>query len=60
MYARGAYADKQVVGAVKGEVAALARRHGIADRRRVRVEPPKDLPIGALVPAPGQLTLLPA
>jgi DNA repair photolyase len=58
LYARGAYADKRVVSAVKSEVAGLAKRHGIADRRRVRVEPPDGIPIGALVPAPGQLTLL--
>ena len=36
LYARGAYADKRVVGSVKSEVAGLAKRHGIADRRRVR------------------------
>jgi DNA repair photolyase len=60
LYARGAYADKRIVGAVKSEVAGLSDAHGIADRRRVRVEPPQGIPIGALVPAPGQLTLLPA
>jgi DNA repair photolyase len=60
LYRRGAYAEKAVVDAVKREVTGLANRHGIADRREVRVEPLHDVPIGALVPAPGQLTLLPA
>jgi DNA repair photolyase len=59
LYARGAYADKAIVLSVKDEVGRLRDRHGVADRRVVKVEPELDLPIGALVPAPGQLTLLP-
>jgi DNA repair photolyase len=60
IYARGAYADKALVSSLKGDVGRLRDRHGVADRRTTRVEPPADVPIGALVPAPGQLTLLPA
>jgi DNA repair photolyase len=59
IYARGAYADKAIVSSLKKEVGKLRERHGIADRRTVRIEPAVDLPIGALIPAPGQLPLLP-
>jgi DNA repair photolyase len=58
LYARGAYVSKDVAGPLKAEVARLARSHDIRDRRRLRLEPPADVPIGAWVPAPGQLPLL--
>jgi DNA repair photolyase len=59
LYARGAYVAKTVADPIRGRVRGLAVAHGIADRRAVRVEPPPALPVGAYVPAPGQLTLLP-
>ncbi|CAN5609252.1 hypothetical protein BH23CHL8_BH23CHL8_06290 [soil metagenome] len=59
LYDRGAYVPRKVVGSLKASVADLGRRHGIADRRTLRVEPPADLPIGAFVQAPRQLTLMP-
>jgi DNA repair photolyase len=63
LYHRGAYAPKVDVAAVKGAVRSLRDEHGVRDRRNVRLEPPDlasiegDVPIGALVPAPGQLSL---
>jgi DNA repair photolyase len=63
LYARGAYAPTAQVAAVKGAVSSLRDRHGVRDRRRVRLGPPGEsstesaVPIGALVPAPGQLSL---
>lgn len=63
LYASGAYAPKARVGAARARVATARRRHGIADRRTVKAEPPTvdtdgpELPPGAYVPAPGQLTL---
>jgi DNA repair photolyase len=59
LYAGGAYAPRDVVAATKGTVARLATRHGIADRRLRPLVPDLDLPIGAEVPAPGQLPLIP-
>jgi DNA repair photolyase len=63
LYAGGAYAAKADVAAVRSQVAILRERYGIADRRLRRVEPDvpttttTGLPVGAVVPAPGQLTL---
>ena len=48
LYADGAYLGKADTGPVRAQVAELARRHGIADRRRVKLEPP---------PEPAQLPL---
>jgi DNA repair photolyase len=59
LYAKGAYAPKDVVAPLKAQVGGLARRHEIADRRERPVTPELDLPIGAQVPAPGQLPLIP-
>jgi len=59
LYAQGAYVPKAVSEPVKAEVAELRKRHEIGDRRSVRLEPPPDLPVGAFVPAPGQLPLIP-
>lgn len=62
LYARGAYVDKALAAEVKSTVARLRREHEIADRRAVRLEPPivnEDLPVGAWVPAPGQMPMLP-
>jgi hypothetical protein len=38
-------------------VAGLADHYEIADRRAVRLAPEEPIPIGAQVPAPGQLVL---
>lgn len=63
LYRHGAYAAKADVAALRSQVAVLRQRHGIADRRRRRIGPEvptpitDGLPIGAVVPAPGQLTL---
>jgi DNA repair photolyase len=59
LYARGAYVDKSVASPVKATVSELSRRHEIGDRRRQPLSPEIDLPIGAQVPAPGQLPLIP-
>jgi DNA repair photolyase len=59
LYANGAYVPKEVAASIKGTVSDLKTRHGIADRRTIRLEPGADLPIGALVQAPGQLPLIP-
>jgi DNA repair photolyase len=59
LYATGAYAPKDVIAPLKAQVGGLARRHEIADRRERPVTPELDLPIGAQVPAPGQLPLIP-
>ena len=62
LYAGRAYAPRKDVASIKGRVASLGERHGIGDRRRLRAGSPSDalppagLPIGALVPASGQLT----
>jgi DNA repair photolyase len=60
LYARGAYVAKPVADPIRARVRGLAQAHAIGDRRTVRLEPPPDAPVGAYVPAPGQLTLLPA
>jgi DNA repair photolyase len=57
LYARGAYVAKDVAEPVKARLAELRRRHEIDDRRTVRLEPVDVLPVGAQVPAPGQLSL---
>jgi DNA repair photolyase len=59
LYATSAYAPKDVVSSAKATVAGLAREHEIADRRSNPIRPDVDLPIGAQVPAPGQLLLIP-
>ena len=62
LYARGAYVDRAIVSEVKGRVETLRREQGIADRRVIRLEPPRPdgtVPVGAWVQAPGQLPLLP-
>ena len=59
LYSHRAYVAKPVADPIRARVATLARAHGIADRRKVRIEPPPVPPVGAYVPAPGQLTLLP-
>jgi len=41
LYARGAYLPRDVTDPVRNRVRTLARSHGIRDRRRVRLEPPK-------------------
>jgi DNA repair photolyase len=48
LYRRTAYLPKETTEPVRAQVAALRREHGIADRRRVRLEPP---------PEPQQLAL---
>jgi DNA repair photolyase len=48
LYRRTAYLPKETTEPVRAQVAALRREHGIADRRRVRLEPP---------PEPRQLAL---
>ncbi|NUT56737.1 MAG: radical SAM protein [Thermoleophilia bacterium] len=48
LYARGAYLPRSEVEPVRAQVRELARRHGIRDRRRIRLAPP---------PEPEQLTL---
>ena len=48
LYAKGAYLPKAQVDPVRERVRALAREHGVRDRRRVRLAPP---------PEPVQLTL---
>ena len=57
LYASGAYVSKDVLTPVKRRVEDLKRREGIADRRTIRLEPSMEIPIGAQVPAPGQLPL---
>jgi DNA repair photolyase len=57
LYARGAYVDRSVLTPVRARVARLAERHGIEDRRTTRLAPDATIPIGAQVPAPGQLAL---
>jgi DNA repair photolyase len=59
LYAKGAYAPKDVVSSNKAAVAGLARRHEIGDRRSDPIVPDVELPVGAQVPAPGQLPLVP-
>ena len=63
LYAKGAYVAKEIAEPVKARVAELRKRHGIADRRAVKLQPADDeavdLPIGARIQAPGQLPLLP-
>ena len=63
LYAGGAYVDRAVADPVKRTVSDLKRKHGIADRRAVRLEPPTrplsdegvQLPLGAFIQSPGQL-----
>ena len=60
LYARRAYLPAEEVRPVKEQVRALARKHGVRDRRRVRLEPPADLEQAAArepEPAPEQLRL---
>jgi DNA repair photolyase len=57
LYAQSAYVTRDVAGPVKTRVAGLADRYEIADRRAIRLEPDERIPIGAQVPAPGQLAL---
>jgi DNA repair photolyase len=68
LYGGGAYAPTSDVTAVKSHVAKLREEHGVRDRRLVRIEPTghsaqpgpladAGIPLGAIVPAPGQLTL---
>ena len=59
LYERGAYAPKDVVAPLKASIAELSRRHDVRDRRERPLTPEIDLPIGAQVPAPGQLPLIP-
>ena len=59
LYAKGAYAPKDVVSSNKAAVAGLARQHEIADRLSHPIVPYAELPVGAQVPAPGQLPLVP-
>jgi DNA repair photolyase len=40
LYARGAYLPRRETEPVRQRVRALARSHGVRDRRRVRLEPP--------------------
>jgi DNA repair photolyase len=49
LYARGAYLGKDATAPVRSLVADLRRRHGVADRRQLRLVPPAE---------PEQLTLL--
>ena len=42
LYSGGAYLPKQEAEPVRAKVAELRRRYGIADRRRVRLEPPPE------------------
>jgi DNA repair photolyase len=41
LYSRGAYLPRRETDPVRERVRALARRHGVRDRRRVRLEPPE-------------------
>jgi DNA repair photolyase len=62
LYARGAYVEKSIAAEVKSTVARLRREHEIADRRAAPLEPSSgdgQEPVGAWVPAPGQLPLVP-
>lgn len=69
LYAGRAYVPREVGDPVKRTIAELRTRHGIADRRRVRLEPdpdaeptspePEQLAIGALLQAPGGPPLVP-
>jgi hypothetical protein len=51
LYARRAYLPSEATAPVRSRVAALAREHGIRDRRPAPLGPP---------PPPEQLSLLPA
>jgi len=42
LYGRRAYLPAAETNPVKAEVRELARRHGIRDRRTLRLEPPED------------------
>jgi DNA repair photolyase len=42
LYGRRAYLSREDSAPVKAAVRALARHHGIRDRRRIRLEPPED------------------
>jgi DNA repair photolyase len=42
LYARRAYLPAEETKPVKEQVRELARRHGVRDRRRVKLEPPAD------------------
>ena len=41
LYRRGSYLSRSDVDPVREQVRALAREHGVRDRRRVRFQPPK-------------------
>jgi DNA repair photolyase len=61
LYARGSYVSKDVADPLKQRVKRLGQEIGIADRRVRKLQPEPDelLPVGATVPSPGQLSLLP-
>ena len=44
LYARGAYLPREAGERMRGAVAALARRHAVADRRTVRLTPEVEPP----------------
>ncbi|MFL5978362.1 MAG: hypothetical protein ACJ76O_07030, partial [Gaiellaceae bacterium] len=39
LYRRGAYLGKELTKPIREQVNALAKEHGVRDRRRVRLEP---------------------
>ena len=43
LYARRAYLGKEHIKPVRDQVAALAKEHGIRDRRKIRLEPEQPL-----------------
>jgi DNA repair photolyase len=57
LFATSAYVGRDVAGPVKARVAGFADQYEIADRRTLRLEPNERIPVGAQVPAPGQLAL---
>jgi DNA repair photolyase len=60
LYERRAYLGRDVVDPILGRVRELETRYGIADRRAspLAPEPEPELPPGAEIQAPGQLSLL--
>jgi hypothetical protein len=42
LYAQGAYLKREITEPVTDRVRALRKRYGIADRRRMRLEPPPE------------------
>jgi DNA repair photolyase len=63
LYASGPYVARSILDPVRRAVTDLKSRHGIADRRAIRLQPPPEpptpealqLPLGAFVQAPGQI-----